>query len=206
MILCAVVGSLCCGLLLSLALGIARRFYVLQVSSATSRSARHLSPVTAIEEQIFEQQSAPPPYLEAIVVSRPYADYQREILERHLERQQQLGSTLPPATTLSGQMQIQETAISGDDFVATNNGDDDDDLIDVTADHPLDVGDSSSGVSSRRQRRLSKELTVEARSGDIDTSEGLVRISTLSDDGRTSASIDGDLVASASDSTPLLLF
>ena len=68
-ILSAVVGSLSCALLLVIALRIAYRF-VRQPSN--HRSSRHISPITAIEEQIYAQRSAPPPYPEAMATSRPF--------------------------------------------------------------------------------------------------------------------------------------
>jgi len=76
-ILAAVVGSLSCGLLLVIALGVT---YRLVCPPAGRRSSRHVSPITAIEEQIYARHSAPPPYPEAMATSRPYEDYQREIV------------------------------------------------------------------------------------------------------------------------------
>lgn len=82
MILSAVVGSLSCALLLVIALGVTYRF--VRVPSSR-RSSRHISPVTAIEEQIYAQRSAPPPYSEAMVTSRPFDEYQREVASRSVQ-------------------------------------------------------------------------------------------------------------------------
>jgi len=75
--LSAVVGSLSCALLLVIALGITYRFVCLP---SNHRTSRHISPITAIEEQIYAQRSAPPQYQEAMATSRPFDEYQREIV------------------------------------------------------------------------------------------------------------------------------
>jgi len=75
--LSAVVGSLSCALLLVIVLGITYRLVRL---STSHRSSLHISPITAIEEQIYAQRSAPPPYPEAMATSRPYDEYQHEIV------------------------------------------------------------------------------------------------------------------------------
>jgi len=72
-VLSSVVGSLSCALLLVIALGVTYRF-VRQPSGR--RSSRHISPITAIEEQIYAQRSAPPPYPEAMATSRPFDECQ----------------------------------------------------------------------------------------------------------------------------------
>ena len=75
-ILSAVVGSLSCALLLVIALSVMCRF-VRQPS--TRRSSRHISPITAIEEHIYAQRSAPPPYPEAMATSRPFDEHQHAV-------------------------------------------------------------------------------------------------------------------------------
>jgi len=74
-ILSAVVGSLSCALLLVIALGVTYRFVRLP---STHRSSLHISPITAIEEQIYAQRSAPPPYPEAMATSRPFDEYEHD--------------------------------------------------------------------------------------------------------------------------------
>ena len=76
-ILAAVVGSLSCALLLVIALGVTFRLVCLP---SGRRSSRHVSPITAIEDQIYAERSAPPPYPEAMATSRPFDDYRREIV------------------------------------------------------------------------------------------------------------------------------
>jgi len=69
------VGSLSCALLLVIALGATYRLVCLP---SGQRSSRHISPITAIEEQIYAQRSAPPPYPEAMATSRPFDEFHRE--------------------------------------------------------------------------------------------------------------------------------
>lgn len=102
-ILSAVVGSLSCALLLVVALGVTYRFVR---APSNRRPSRHISPITAIEEQIYAQRSAPPPYPEAMATSRPYDDYRREIMDHANE------------------------VVTADNLVAGSNTSDDD-LLDV---------------------------------------------------------------------------
>lgn len=86
------VGSLCCGLLLAIALGIARRFYILRVRMTSDNyqsTRRHQSIVTAIEDHIFASRSAPPLYNEAMETSRPYEEYRQEVMRRRQQQQNQ---------------------------------------------------------------------------------------------------------------------
>jgi hypothetical protein len=137
-ILSAVVGSLSCGLLLAVALGIAHRFYVLRVASNHRTSSRHISPITAIEEHIYAQRSAPPPYPEAMATSRPYEEYRREVASRTCPN---VGTAAVPTSVISDDGQLAMTT----PVIATSNCDDD--LFNIAgSDNVLDGGGEGEGV------------------------------------------------------------
>ena len=124
-ILSAVVGSLSCALLLVIAIGIT---YRIVRSPPTRRSSRHISPITAIEEQIYAQRSAPPPYLEAMATSRPFEEYQRESAAR-----------LEQSCAVEGVDDANDTAA----LVPRNSSDDD--LIDAN-ETLQDIGDGDENI------------------------------------------------------------
>jgi len=132
-ILSAVVGSLSCALLLVVALGVTYRFVR---QSTGRRSSRHISPITAIEEQIYAQRSAPPPYQEAMATSRPFDDYRREIADR----------SNPTAATSGSEHGHADDPSDTSALVRNEPASDDDDLIDAEVDEtPADGGGGNDG-------------------------------------------------------------
>jgi len=134
-ILSAVVGSLSCALLLVIALGVTYRFVRLPPGH---RSSRHISPITAIEEQIYAQQSAPPPYLEAMATSRPFDECQRETVGC-------LNDTAATPGTESGQ--VSDDAGDTAALLCHSANGSDDDLLDVGVDGaPVDRGNGDENI------------------------------------------------------------
>ena len=130
-ILAAVVGSLSCALLLVVALGVTYRLVCLP---SGHRSSRHISPITAIEEQIYAQRSAPPPYPEAMATSRPFDEYQHEAVDCSNQT-----VAVPDVECCEAGDDPGDTAI----LVRIPADTSDDDLIDVDANEtPGDVGDN----------------------------------------------------------------
>ena len=131
-ILAAVVGSLSCALLLVIALGITYRLVCLQSSH---RSSRHVSPIMAIEERIYAERSAPPPYPEAMATLRPYDEYQRDVVNQ--------SERVRPAEESGGGGETTDTA----PLVRIPTDTSDDDLIDVSiSETPLDLVDGDEGI------------------------------------------------------------
>ena len=132
-ILAAVVGSLSCALLLVIALGITYRLVCLQ---SGHRSSRHISPITAIEERIYAERSAPPPYPEAMATSRPFDEYQHNIVDQSNQ------DRVTEAYNSPGD-ELSDTA----PLVRIPPDTSDEDLIDVGINEtPLDLVDGDEGI------------------------------------------------------------
>lgn len=144
-VIAAVIGSLCCGLLLVIAAGAVCRLQA--VRALMNPRSRHISPITAIQEELLARLSAPPLYDEAMVTSRPYDEVRSEMLRRMQlpELLQEPGASIAPF----GVEVIRPLISDGGDggaadvlvMVQPEVEDDDDDAL-------IDIGECNMGASA----------------------------------------------------------
>lgn len=143
-VIAAVIGSLCCGLLLVIAAGAVCRLQA--VRALMNPRSRHISPITAIQEELMARLSAPPLYDEAMITSRPYDEVRSEMLRRmqmpELLQEPGTGLALFGAETI--RPLISDGGGSAADVLVTVQPeveDDDDDAL-------IDVGECNMGASA----------------------------------------------------------
>lgn len=144
-VIAAVVGSLCCGLLLVIAAGSVCRLHA--VRSLMGSRSHHISPITAIQEELLARLSAPPLYDEAMVTSRPYEEVRTEMLRRIQPEGSQNAETnaLPVVAEARRPLLSDINSSVPQVSVRPQNDDDDDDvLIDVGGENNLAASASDS--------------------------------------------------------------
>lgn len=146
-VIAAVVGSLCCGLLLVIAAGSVCRLHA--VRSLMGSRSHHISPITAIQEELLARLSAPPLYDEAMVTSRPYEEVRTEMLRRLQPEGSQTAemNALPVVAEARRPMLSDINSSIPHVSVRPQNDDDDDDvLIDVGGENNTAVSASDSDL------------------------------------------------------------
>lgn len=146
-VIAAVVGSLCCGLLLVIAAGSVCRLHA--VRSLMGSRSHHISPITAIQEELLARLSAPPLYDEAMVTSRPYEEVRTEMLRRiQPEGPQNSEMNALPVVAEERRPLLSDinSSVPQASVRPQNDDDDDDVLIDVGGENNLAASASDSDL------------------------------------------------------------